>query len=246
MKNIGAHEAIVLVGVFKRKRDLNIFLKERWYRIPLLKAPRRKFRYLALYEPARFGRCGKRIRYYARVAKIFITKRRELLPDEKEHPGAADNYLRIQVGRVRQLAKPIRNVPVRRVSFGFTTLGRLLSAKTILGLYGVTPSEEIIGRALRRSGIRAISQCYISCAGKRYCSDFAIHCKRSSIDIECDNAKAHSGARQLVRDKIRDARLKECGWFVVRLREEAILSDVQSCVLAIRHVIKNLGGMIRR
>ncbi len=246
IRNIGAGKATVLVGVLKRKRDLDIFLKEHWYRIPLLKVPKRKFRYLALYEPARFGRRSKCIRYYARVARCLVEKRRELLPDEREHPNAEERYLRIRVGRVTRLPRPIRNVPPRRLSFGFADLDRLLAVKTILQLYHVAPTEEIVGAALKRSHIRAIPQCHVSCAGKHYCLDFAVHCERGSIAVECDNKKAHAGARQQAYDSAKDTFLFNHGWTVIRLKEEAILSDVQSCVLRIRRAIKNFGGMACR
>ena len=60
-------DKIVLVGVLRDKRDLNILLKENWYRIPVAQAPRRRFDYLAFYQPLLFCHQGKRIRYYARV-----------------------------------------------------------------------------------------------------------------------------------------------------------------------------------
>src|SRR3989344_1031553 len=152
------HDEPVLVGVLKNKRDLNILLAKKWYRVPMAHAPSRQFRYLALYEPARLGRQGKRIRYYTRVLNHQIIRRGDLLPDEPHHPRARDSYFQFRVGNIKKLSRPIRNIAPRRVSFGFTTLNRLLKSKNILQLYDVAPTEEIIKDGLERVGIKAIAQ----------------------------------------------------------------------------------------
>ena len=43
-------EKLVLVEVVNRKKDLEIALKEHWYRIPLKHLPKRKAKYLALHQ----------------------------------------------------------------------------------------------------------------------------------------------------------------------------------------------------
>src|SRR3989338_11429120 len=111
----------VLVAVLKSARDLEILRREHWYRIPLLHLPKRRFRYLAFYEPTRLAGTGGQIRYYAKVKARYTRRRVQLLPDESNHPRAADPYRRIRVGRIQKLRPPIRNTTPRRVSFGFTT-----------------------------------------------------------------------------------------------------------------------------
>ena len=243
MRKVGAQDEVVLVGVLKRKRDLAILLHEHWYRMPISRAPRRAFCYLAFYQPALFGRQGKCIRYYARVVRSRVRTRRGLLPDEAAHPDAGEKYRQIYVGRIRQLPRPIKNVPPRRVSFGFTTRGRLLTARTILKLYLVAPTEQIVARALTRCGIPAFPQYHISGGKKRYCLDFAIPCVRGFVAVECDNAKAHAGVRQRRRDRKKDAFVRRQGWVVVRLTERAIVADIQSCISAVRHATRTLGGV---
>ncbi|MFH1192920.1 MAG: DUF559 domain-containing protein [Candidatus Jorgensenbacteria bacterium] len=244
MKRLCAKDGVVLVGILKRKRDLAILLREHWYRMPVAKAPRRAFRYLAFYQPALFGRQGRRIRYYARAVRSRVRMRRELLPDEATHLDASERYQQIHVGRIQQLPRPIKNVPPRRVSFGFTTLGRLLTAKTILGLYQVAPTEEMVARALVRERIHAIQQYWISGGGKRYCLDFAIPCRRGFIAVECDNAKAHAGARAHKRDRAKDLFLRRRGWVVVRLTEKALTADFESCVATVRCAVRARGGAV--
>ena len=61
MSKIMSKDGIVLVGVLKNKRDLGILLQKHWYRIPVRYLPKKKFDYIAFYQPLVFGRRGKRI-----------------------------------------------------------------------------------------------------------------------------------------------------------------------------------------
>lgn len=239
---IAIDEASVLVGVLKQKQDLEVLLRERWYRIPRKRAPKRKFQYLAFYEPARFGKNGKRIRYYAKILERRTFLWREILPLEFFHPWAGELYLWFRLGKIHTLARPIKNKLPRRVSFGFTTLDLLLKSKNILQLYGVPLTEEIVARALRRAGIRAAPQKYVMGGGKRYCLDFAILCKNGKIAIECDNLKAHSGARQRARDAAKDLFLRKHGWEIIRLTEPDIFSDLKGCVFRIEDAVRKFHG----
>lgn len=233
-------DKIVLVGVLRNKRDLNVLLTKNWYRIPMAHATRRQFDYLAFYQPLLFGRRGKCIRYYARILNRQTTRRKNLLPDELNHPRANACYLWIRVGKVQKLPRPIKNIIPRRVSFCFTTLNHLLKSKNILQLYNVAPTEEILGDGLRRVGIKAIAQHYVPIGKKRYCLDFAVFCRRGSIAIECDNKKAHSGSRQREKDEIKNAILRRNGWTVIRLPEEAIISDLKGCIARVEKTARKL------
>lgn len=245
MKNqtTDANKDIVLVGVLKNKRDLRILLTERWYRIPVAHAPRRPFQYLAFYQPAIFGWQGKCIRYYARVVRRQITRRTNLLPTELHHPRAQDRYFRIGVGSIKQLHAPIKNITRRRISFGFTTLHRLLTAKEILQLYNVAPTEQIIARALQRVQIKATAQCGVGHGKKRYRLDFAVFCRDGAIAIECDNKKAHAGRLQRRHDRRIDIFLKRLGWAVIRLPERDIVSDLHGCIRRIKKAIRKFHGL---
>ena len=234
---------IVLVGVLKNKRDLHILLTKNWYRIPLAHAPTQPFSHLAFYQPAHHGREGKRIRYYARVLHYQTIERINLLPDEPSHPRAHDYYLRICVGKVKRLSRPIRNIMPRRVSFGFTTLHRLRTSKNVLQLYDIAPTEQIIKDGLGLAGIKAVAQYHVVGSKKRYCLDFAALCKQGSIAIECDNKKAHSGPRQREKDKAKNAFLRRRGWTVLRLLEHDIVSDSDGCMVRIKKAVQKLGGI---
>ena len=236
-------DKIVLVSVLRSKRDLNILLTQNWYRIPVAHAPTRQFSYLAFYQPALFSRWGKCIRYYARVLNYQTIRRNDLLPDESNHPRAHEYYLRVCIGKVKKLPRPIRNIIPRRISFGFTTLSRLLKSKNILQLYNIVPTEQIAEDGLRRAGIKAVAQHYVLSGKKRYCLDFAVFCRQGSIAIECDNKKAHSSPRQREKDKIKNTFLRRHGWVVIRLPEHDIVSDLKGCVMKIKKAVQKLGGL---
>ena len=251
-------DKIVLVGVLKDKRDLNILLTKNWYRIPMAYAPRRQFSWLAFYQPALFGRRGKLIQYYARVLNRQTAKRSDLLPNEASHPRVHDYYFRVRVGKIKKLPQPVRNIIPRRVSFGFTTLDRLLKSKNILQLYNIAPTEQLMEDGLRRAGIRAIAQHRVifgkkpctrlrqaqSVRGRRYCLDFAVFCEQGAIAIECDNKKAHSSAGQREKDKIKNAFLRRRGWLVIRLSEDDIISDLKGCITRVKKAVRKLGGPV--
>lgn len=235
-------DARVLVGVLKRKRDLDLLRQERWYRMPAARAPRQTFAYLAFYEPARFGPTGKRIRSYARVLAREIRMRRDLVPNEPNHPAAGEPYVRFRVGPLQKLPRPIVNVPPRRVSFGFATFRDLRRARNILELYRVAPTEQMMERGLRRAGIRLLPQYRVSCGGKRYCLDFAILCRRGRIAIECDNRKAHVSPRQQARDAAKDDALHRHGWRVIRLTEHEVVHNITRALSCVRRAAHALGG----
>ncbi len=237
-----SRKKIVLVCVLKDRRDLRILLKENWYRIPVAYLPRRKFTHLAFYQPAEFGRFGKRIQYYARISGSQTARRIDLLPRERNHPRAHDDYLRIEVAWVKKLECPIKNIIPRRVSFGFTSLKSLLKAGDILELYGVSPTEQIVERGLKRLGIKTERELTVSKRGKRYRLDLAVFCKNGRIAIECDNLKAHSDGVQLGKDKLKDEFLRRNGWHVIRLKESDITERLDACLVLVKKSVAGLGG----
>jgi len=239
----------VLVGVLKNKNDLRILLKQHWYRIPvfylskegaILRPLKKKFKYIAFYQPAGFGRRGKRIEYYARLKRRKIVKRINLLPKERNHLRANDDYLKCEFSKIEKLPKPIKNIIPRRVSFGFTTLKTLFSSHDILELYGIPPTEQIIERRLRQIGIKVRPEFTVLIKSKRFRIDFVIFCKKGKIAVECDNKKAHTGKFQKAKDRIKNSYLRRSGWRVIRLKERDIIEHLGRCVLLIQKTIKVL------
>ena len=228
------NSASVLVGVLKSKKDLHIVLNKKWYRIPYFYLPKRKFQYVAFYQPAVFGNRGKRIEYYARARGEKILKRIDLLPEENDHPWAHEDYVKISLGAIQKLPKPIKNVIPRRVVFGFTSLEALLSSKDMLELYGIPKIEKIVETQLKRSGIKTVREYTVSRGGTRCRIDIAIFCKNGKIAVECDNIKSHSSKNQIMKDMKKDAFLRHLGWRVMRLKEKDIIERLNWCVFRIK------------
>ena len=219
-------------------------MRERWYRIPAAFAPRRKFSYLAFYQPAVFGRHGKRIERYARVVSRKAVMRIDILPQEPDHPRSYNTYIKFCFAKIKKLSRPVKNVIPRRITFGFTTLARLISAKDILALYGVPPTEQMVEKGLKSVGINATPQYSVTCGRRRYRIDLAIVCVQGIIAIECDNKKAHTGRMQRIRDLIKDADLNRLGWRVLRFGERDIIERLDRCIERIQKAIRFLGGRI--
>ena len=184
------------------------------------------------------------MRYYARVKKREIVKRIALLPDEPHHPRANDDYWKIMLRDVQMLPRPVKNIIPRRVSFGFTSLKNLLSARDILELYGVPKTEQIIAARLKRLGIHPVAEHTVSAEGKRYRVDLAIFCEDGKIAVECDNKKAHSGKMQAAKDKAKDAALRRLGWSVIRLAEKDIIERPDFCARRAEREAERLGYRI--
>lgn len=233
-----------LIGVLKSKRDLRLLLREKWYRIPLAYLPRRPFDSIAFYQPAVFGRRGRRIEFFARIYGRETRRRLELLPDEPQHPRAREHYVKFSFRRILKLRKPIRNIIPRRVSFGFTTLAALRSARDLLQLYGVPQTEQLLAKRLTAAGIRPIPEHTITAGGKRFRLDFAVFCNSGAIAIECDNDKAHRSKLQKQKDQRKDAALKRLGWSVLRFTEKNIIERPDWCVARTYGQIRSLGGQL--
>ena len=238
------NEKLVLVGVVRRKKDLDLILKERWYRIPLKSAPKRKADFLALYQTRTFRKKGKSINYYARIKGFSHYLRRQLLPDEKDHSRAGDTYCKLDLGPLKTLPQRIENRSRRRISFGFTNLEKLLGADEVSQLFDVVPIEGIMRKALKAAGITAEHECCLMEKGRcRYRLDFAIFCRKGKIDVECDSEKWHSLPSRRLNDRARNRWLKRRDWLVIRFPEKQIRDELDGCVLSLKKAIKELGGL---
>lgn len=236
----------VLVGVLKSKRDLRLLLREQWYRIPVTFLPKRTFTHIAFYQPALFGRRGKRIEYFARVAGREVRRRIELLPNEPNHPRAHDAYVKFLLRRIQRLPQPIKNIIPRRVSFGFTSLRVLKSARDILELYGVPKTEQLLGKQLARFGITAVAEHTVSARGKHCRVDLALYCHGGAIAIECDNKKAHASKVQKQKDRWKDSFLRRLGWRVLRFKEKDIIERPEWCTVQVQKEVHSLRGLRKK
>ena len=140
----------VLVGVLNRRRDLELLRDELWYRIPIFSAPlcidavyiafylSKRIRATSpLYEVERGsgGEVRGSIAYFARRTGFELARRRDLLPDEANHPHANWLYFKLQFRALETKTPVITNPTHRPVSFIYTTWERFNSARTVTDLY---------------------------------------------------------------------------------------------------------------
>ena len=233
-----------LIAVLKAPRDLEIAARDRWYRIPLGKAPKREFTHIAFYQPACFKPDGKRIVYCARVAGSTTGRRVDMLPGEPGHPAANQLYLKYSLGPLIKLHQAVLNNTGSRVCFGYATLRRLARAGNVLGLFNVFPIENMMCAALRNSGVSFHREHVIRRGGKiKYRLDFALFCRKGKLDIECDGQSGHSTPAQRAKDAQRDKWLKRQGWATLRFGGYEIVNNLKGGLREINTAIKKLGGL---
>lgn len=147
----------VLVAYVPRPSDFDIVRRQGWYRIPQRYAPKGlNAEYLAFYFGSKFGEEKWAIHYYARRAGHELVRRRDLLPDEPDHPRADDIYYKVQVEDLRKLAQPIVSLRWRRVTFVHTTWDRFRDATEINDLFiEGGPYVDRLYATLKDRGIRA-------------------------------------------------------------------------------------------
>lgn len=140
----------VLVGIVPRVSDWERICREHWYRIPIARAPQRiAAEYLAFYHPKAFEALRWTITYYAPIKEYHIVHRRELLPDEADHPRADDLYYKIEIGSLQRLPAPIPSRKLRRITFILTTLSHLYRAQEINDLWLKEKGNAPLNRAFR-------------------------------------------------------------------------------------------------
>lgn len=170
-------DAPALVAVVNNPADLLRARQAGWYRIPLAHAPPRiGADFLALYQTAAFPPEERwTVRWVAAVRAYRLTTRRELIPDEADHPRADERYYRVDIGRLWPLPHPIPSRRLRRVTFIRTTLGRLLEADEINDLWLQSSARERLWQAVKQSGLSdAVEREYPLAEGLPYTADFAV------------------------------------------------------------------------
>jgi catechol 2,3-dioxygenase-like lactoylglutathione lyase family enzyme len=179
----------ILVAIMNSPRDLAVARDQGWYRLPQKSAPKGiHAEYLAFYFGRAFGEQKWAIHYYARKLGHELVRRRDLLPDEPDHPRADDLYFKVQLGPLLQLERPIVSLRWRRISFIYTTWDRFADASEINDLY--VEGEPYVDRlyyALREAGIAPERHYQIQEEGVQYEVDLAIPCRSGTVTVVVGN-----------------------------------------------------------
>ncbi len=242
LKETPENRDLVLIGVVKRKKDLDYVRNNRWYRIPAHLSFRKSPHYLAVYPTSRCGSGGRGISLYSTIQKITRIRRMELLPEEKSHPRAGEWYWKLHLGPIRRLPHRIENRLRRRVTFAYTTRSRLFQAREIGELFGIPPLEEALKKVLIAARITSKDQfCVMHKKRCKYRIDFAIFCRKGKIAVECDHSRWHQRPARKRKDRERDRWLKRHGWTVIHFTEDDIMKRPLHVINSIKDQLWSLG-----
>jgi len=167
----------VLVGVMTTPPDFHLAQDEGWYRVPLRHAPQctTDAAVLAFYFTAVFGEDKWAIHWYSEVRGHELVRRRDLFPDQPEHPRADEQYYKLQIGPLIQREPPIPSLRWRRISFIATTWDRFSAAEEVNDLY--ISGADGLYVTLRESGFFPEREYLIREDGVEYMADLAIPCQ---------------------------------------------------------------------
>jgi hypothetical protein len=216
----------VLVAVMSRPKDFEIAQREGWYRLPERRATAGAyFEYIAFYFTAAFAGQKWAIHYYARRLGHELVTRRQLLPDEPDHPRSGDRYYKLQLGPLQRRDPPIVSLRWRRIAFIHTTWDRFEAAEEINDLF--VESDEFVDRlyhALRDSGLSPERQYPIREAGAEYVAALALPCRDGVVTMDVAGGKSDQAA-------------------LLRFSPDKIDSDIGGCLSAIHQAISQRGGI---
>jgi hypothetical protein len=233
----------VLVAVMNDRRDFEIARHQGWYRIPLKRAPSRVGAdYLAFYQTKAFGDEKWAINYYASTRRYRLVTRAELLPEETDHPRAAEPYYKVEIGPLQCLPRPIPSRRLRRITFIPTTLERLLGAEEINDLWDRGSREDRLWEAFKREGIEAERQYEVEEGAVRCLVDFAVLCQEGQVAVICEGEPVGESIKVIRERQVSDYDLAALGWTVLRFDRQQSL-DVSGCLAAVREAVSRCGGL---
>ncbi len=210
-------DAPVLVVLVNNLSDWRHIVEDGWYRIPLKTAPHPvAATYLAFYQSRVFGANAFHIRYYAPVRRYQTVTRRDLLPDQPDHPRAKERYYRVELGPLIELPDRIPSRRLRRITFIPTTLQRLLAADEINDLWLDDDVEEMLWSLFRDAGLKAKRRLEIGEGKQRYVVPVAVPIGTTGgVAVFCDDV-----ARPPWID----------GWRVLGVSPERVRASPETCI----------------
>lgn len=246
------HPAVdALVGNVKTHADFARARDEGWYRVPVATVPedlrgpllRGRVATLGLYLPHVFGDDGWQVRWIAPIRRVEERPRRDLLPDEPLHPRADQSYLRLDLGPLDLLPRPIPSQRLRRIVLIPTTRAKLETATEINDLFHASPLEDDLWRALKDDGIEAERDYFVDGDWqRRYALDFAIFGQDGNLDVECDGDAYHANPDRAAYDNRRNNFLTVRGWEVLRFTTAQIREEMPDVMAHVRATLKRCGG----
>jgi len=173
----------VLVAVMNNRDDFERVRDAGWYRIPVKHAPSSTAEsdYVAFYFTKAFGEERWAIHWYASLRGHELVRRRDLLPEQPDHPRANALYYKLQLGPLERLEPPIISLRWRRVTFIETTWDRFQMAQEVNELYASGADGLFV--TLKDMGLLPEREFPLEEAGRAYVVDLAIPCRDGTLPI---------------------------------------------------------------
>lgn len=233
-----ARRRSVLVAVVTNADDLRRAASEGWYRIPQRRAPQRiGADYLAFYQTGAFKGAPEAhsISFYAATRRYRLMTRRELLPQEPDHPRAADYYFRIEVGPFQRLEPSLPSATLRRITFIHTTLDRLLHAQDVRELFAQDDPFLKLWHALRANRLRPLKNRVVDDRPV----DITLRARGGNLGIVVADPNQGATMAQEQRMAPRAER-----WELLWLPPVRVEQDMDGCLRQIGTALINLGGSV--
>ena len=175
----------VLVAYVPRPKDFELIRSEGWYRVPQCHAPKGLYaEYFAFYFGRHFGQQKWAIFFYARNLGHELVMRRDLFPDQIEHPRVDEPYYKVQLGPILSREHPIVSLRWRRVTFIHTTWDRFEDAREINDLF--VEGGRYVDRlyaTLKERGIQAERNYRVSEPEASYYVPLMVPCRLGRVEV---------------------------------------------------------------
>jgi hypothetical protein len=175
----------VLVTYVPQPQDFELICRERWYRIPQRFAPKGLFaEYFAFYFGRQFAEKKWAIFHYAQNLGHELVYRRELFPEQSDHPRADQPYYKVQLGPLQDREFPIVSLRWRRITFIHTTWDRFMDAREINDLLIV--GGQYVDRlyaTLKERGIQAEKNYHVSEQNTAYEIPLMVPCRLGRVEV---------------------------------------------------------------
>lgn len=178
-----------LVAVVTNDLDLRRFAEDGWYRIPARAVGRTiaadtlpQLTTIALYQTGAItAGPASAIELWGQITEITPQLRRQILPNEPDHPAADELYHVVRVAKTQRLERPIVCRRPRRVTFIRTNRDRLLNAVEINDLVIGSDAEERLWKSLEN--LQAERKYFMRVSDVMMEVDFALFQQNTTVGI---------------------------------------------------------------
>jgi len=207
---------------------------------------------IAFYHTSKFKKEKYSIQSYAKVLNITLVSRQQLFPNEPlNHPKARKVYYKIQIDQLLPLARPIISHRPRRITFIPTSEEKFfktiqLKEPEINFLFNDSPLENLLHQKLMDHRIFPERQYFLHDKNKdkNWILDFALFCKTTNINIECDGMAYHyETTEQKLYDNNRNNNINVKGWKVLRYPTKALTENMEDTITEIKEAVDKNGGI---